>query len=195
MHSAKGFTFVELLFATGLIAVLDCRGGAATSRRSRRMADAGAVRYLSGRLYQARMEAAVRNADTAVRFVQAGSTLRVRHRRRRQPKRRPPLGRPGAASTVSFTHGERLADKFAGVDFGALPGLPPWIRRARRQAPTRSDWGPTTWSRSRLSGSSSPGSLYIRGRGNVQYVLRVFAETGKIRMLKFYPGSRQWKQL
>ena len=44
-------------------------------------------------------------------------------------------------------------------------------------------------------GSSSPGSLYIRGRGNVQYVLRVFAETGKIRILKFYPGSRQWRQL
>jgi hypothetical protein len=44
-------------------------------------------------------------------------------------------------------------------------------------------------------GSSAPGSLYVRGRGSIQYVLRIFAETGKIRILKFYSGSQEWKPL
>jgi hypothetical protein len=44
-------------------------------------------------------------------------------------------------------------------------------------------------------GSSTPGSLYVRGRGRVQYVLRVFAETGKIRILRFYPETSEWKTL
>ena len=74
MHSAKGFTLVELLFATGLLAVLAAAAAPQLVAGLDEWQTLGAVRYLSSRLYQARMEAAVRNADTAVRFVRAGSS-------------------------------------------------------------------------------------------------------------------------
>ena len=91
--------------------------------------------------------------------------------------------------------GERLADKFANVSFGALPGLPAVDPSGTAPGADPIRLGANDMVTFTPLGSSSPGSLYIRGRGNVQYVLRVFAETGKIRILKFYPGSRQWRQL
>jgi hypothetical protein len=45
------------------------------------------------------------------------------------------------------------------------------------------------------SGTSSSGSLYIRGRRNAQYVVRIYGQTGKTRVLKFDARSRQWKGL
>jgi hypothetical protein len=44
-------------------------------------------------------------------------------------------------------------------------------------------------------GTSSPGSVYIKGRRDAQYVVRVFGTTGKIRILRFNPRSGTWKQL
>jgi hypothetical protein len=44
-------------------------------------------------------------------------------------------------------------------------------------------------------GTSSTGSLYIRGRGTAQYVIRVMGETGRVHVLKFNARTRQWKPL
>ena len=45
------------------------------------------------------------------------------------------------------------------------------------------------------TGTATAGSLYIRGRRDVQYVVRIFGETGKTRILKFNPRTRQWNPL
>jgi hypothetical protein len=50
-------------------------------------------------------------------------------------------------------------------------------RRGTREAPRHR-------SERRRSVRRRQGSLYIRGHGKVQYVLRLFAETGKVRMLR-----------
>jgi hypothetical protein len=42
------------------------------------------------------------------------------------------------------------------------------------------------------TGTATSGSLYIRGRRDAQYVVRVYGETGKTRVLKFVPRSGQW---
>jgi prepilin-type N-terminal cleavage/methylation domain-containing protein len=44
-------------------------------------------------------------------------------------------------------------------------------------------------------GTSTTGSLYIRGRRTAQYVIRVFGQTGKIRILKFDSRLRAWRTL
>jgi len=43
-------------------------------------------------------------------------------------------------------------------------------------------------------GTSTTGSLYVRCR-NAQYVIRIFGETGKTRILKFDLGGRIWRPL
>ena len=194
MHSAKGFTFVELLFATGLLAVLAAAAAPQLVAGLDEWRTFGAVRYLSSRLYQARMEAAVRNADTAVRFVRAGAIYEysIVVDGNRNGVRLSDV--QGGVDLVLRT-GERLADRFAGVNFGALPGLPAVDPSGSAPGADPIRLGTSDMVTFTPLGSSSPGSLYVRGRGNVQYVLRVFAETGKIRILKFYPGSRQWRQV
>jgi len=42
-------------------------------------------------------------------------------------------------------------------------------------------------------GTSSPGTLYVRGRRGIQYAIRILGETGKTRVLKFDPRTRRWK--
>ena len=194
MRSAKGFTFVELLFATGLLAVLTAVAAPQLVAGLDEWRTLGAVRYLSSRLYQARMEAAVRNADTAVRFVRTGSSYEYSTvvDGNRNGVRLPEVQ---AGVDGVLRAGERLADTFPGVNFGALPGLPPVDPSGAAPGADPIRLGTNDMVTFTPLGSSSPGSLYVRGRGNVQYVLRVFAETGKIRILKFYPGSRQWRQL
>ena len=44
-------------------------------------------------------------------------------------------------------------------------------------------------------GTASSGTVYIRGRRDAQYAVRIFGETGKTRMLKFEPRTGKWKQL
>jgi type II secretory pathway pseudopilin PulG len=194
MRAAHGFTFTELLFVTGLMAVLTAAAVPQLLAGLDEWRTRGAVRYLSSRLYQARMDAAVRNTETAVQFVRAGSTYEYFTvvDGNRNGVRTPDL----LASVDRIVHpAERLADKFSGVEFGALPGLPPVDPSGTAPGSDPIRLGTNDMVIFTALGSSTPGSLYVRGRGSVQYVLRIFAETGKIRILKFYPRSRDWRPL
>ena len=90
---------------------------------------------------------------------------------------------------------DRLSNNFAGVEFGLLAGLPavdpggvpPGTDPIRLGASNILSYSP--------SGTSSSGSLYLRGRGASQYVVRVFGDTGRVRILKFNAVARQWKGL
>ena len=44
-------------------------------------------------------------------------------------------------------------------------------------------------------GSSSSGSLYVLGRSGAQYVIRIFGDSGKTRVLKFDRQTHHWKPL
>jgi type II secretory pathway pseudopilin PulG len=194
VRSANGFTLAELLFVTGLTAVLTAAAVPQLLAGLDEWRTRGAVRYLSSRLYQARMEAAVRNADTAIRFVRAGSTYEYFTvvDGNRNGVRTPDL----LSGVDRIVHPrERLADRFSGVEFGALPGLPPVDPSGTAPGTDPIRLGTSDMVIFTALGSSTPGSLYVRGRGRIQYVLRMFAETGKIRILRFYPRSREWKPL
>ena len=69
MRLAPGYSLIELMFALGLMATL---AGIAIPQTLAALDDFrayGAVRYMSGRLYEARMTAVARTANTAMRFT------------------------------------------------------------------------------------------------------------------------------
>jgi len=193
VRSDQGFTFAELLFAVGVASVLSAAAAPQLLAGLDEWRTRGAVRYLSSRLYRARMESAIRNVDTGVRFAVAGSTIEYFTvvDGNRNGVRAADL-QSGVDRIID--HRERLADRFAGVDFGTLPGLPPVDPSGAAPGTDPIRLGSGDMVTFTPLGSSSPGSLYVRGRGHVQYVLRMFAETGRIRILRYYPGTREWKQ-
>jgi len=90
---------------------------------------------------------------------------------------------------------ERLSDQFTGVDFGAVPGLPAVDSGGTPPGTDPIRLGAGNLVSFSAAGTSSSGSVYIRGRRTAQFVVRVFGETGKTRVLKFDGRSRQWKPL
>jgi len=85
---------------------------------------------------------------------------------------------------------QRLGDQFPGVTFGLLPGVPD----ADAQSGTGTDGvriGTARILTMSPDGSSSSGTLYVRGR-RTQYAIRVLGATGRTRVLYYHPGKRQW---
>jgi len=193
-RSEPGYSLVELIFVVGLIGTI---AGIATPQMLTTLDDfrtLGAVRYVSSRLQQTRMEAVARTADTAMRFIRAGNTYSyaVYLDGNRNGVRSLDIQR---GIDREIQRPERLSDQFSGIDFGVLAGLPPVDASSSAPGTDAVKIGSSDLLTFTALGSSTPGSLYIRGRRNAQYVIRVFGETGKTRILKFDPHDRRWKPL
>jgi len=87
---------------------------------------------------------------------------------------------------------ESLRDNFKGIDFGALPGLPAIDPGGTPPGDDPIRLGAGSLLTFTAHGSSSTGTVYIRGR-DAQYAVRVFGDTGKSRVLKFHPRTRRWR--
>ena len=189
----RGYTLLELVFASALLATI---GSAAVPQMLVSLDDyktTGAARYVAARLQQVRMDAVVRSTEVAVQFVELpdGVHYRVYIDGNRNGVRTRDIQR---GVDTPLTADERLPDQFSGVDFGVLPNLP----GVEGGAPPGTD--PLSLGASNLvsfspHGTSSTGSLYIKGRRNAQCVVRIFGETGKTRVLKFVAATRQWRPL
>jgi len=192
---SDGHSLVELLFAAGLVATV---GGIAVPQmlagldENRALA---ATRYLSGRLYRARAEAVMRSADVAMRFVPAhdgGYRFAMYVDGNRNGIRTADIER-GVDRRLGAM--ERLGDSFKGVDFGVNPGLPPVDSGGAAPGTDPIRLGPSGFATFTATGTATPGSLYIRSNRGAQYVVRIFGETGKTRMLRFNPRTKQWTPL
>lgn len=154
----------------------------------------GAARHISGRFQRARMEAVMRSASVAVQFTQTGSGYSYAVYLD---------GNRNGVLTRDIERGidrqidalERLPDQFTGVEFGVIPGLPPVDpgNTAPGSDPIR--LGAGRFASFSAMGTSSSGTVYIRGRRDAQYAVRIYGETGKTRMLKFQRRTWQWKPL
>ena len=190
---AFGYSLLELMFVMGLTATIS---GIAVPQILAGLDDyraTGAARYLSTRLQRARMEAVMRSTEVGVRFTETptGYTFAVYADGNRNGIR--------AAEIASGTDpmvmaSEQLTDNFRGVEFGTLPalpavdpgGVPPGGDPIRLGTANMATFTPL--------GTSSSGSLYVRSQ-RTQLVVRIFAVTGKTRVLKFDIRTRQWKPL
>ena len=90
---------------------------------------------------------------------------------------------------------ERLRDHFAGVEFGAVPGLPPIDPGSTPPGTDPIRLGISGLATFTALGTSSSGTVYIRGRRDAQYAVRIFGDTGKTRLLKFVHRTGHWSPL
>src|SRR5262245_45405335 len=185
-----GYSLIELVFVAGLVATLGAVAIPQTLATIDTFRAIGATRYMSTRLYRARSEAVMRSADVAMRFVHgdAGYSFAVYID-----------GNRNGVRAADIDHGidrqigavERLGDSFAGIDFGAIPDLPPVDEAGTAPGADPIRLGSSDSVTFTAMGTATPGSLYIRSRRGAQFVIRIFGQTGKTRMLQF--NVRTWK--
>jgi len=194
MMSGAGYSMVELLFVTSLCLTLSAIAVPQTLMGLDDARTEGAARYVAARFQRARMEAVMQSTAVAVQFTQgAGSYSYAMY----------VDGNRNGVLTMDIQRGvdrrlgavERLPDQFTGVDFGALSGLPAVDSGGTPPGTDPIRLGAGNLVSFSATGTSSAGSVYIRGRRTAQCVVRVFGETGKTRVLRFDGRSRQWKPL
>jgi hypothetical protein len=191
LETARGYSVLELMFVVALAATV---GGVAVPQTLVTLDDAraaGATRYVSSRLHRARMEAVMRSASVAIQFAQVGGRYTF-------TAYQDGNGNGVLATDIKAGVDRRVGaiesrpDNFKGVDFGALSGLPPIDPGGTPAADDPIRLGATSILTFTTHGTSSSGTLYIRGR-DCQYAVRVFGDTGKTRLLKFRAG--RWSPL
>ena len=186
----RGYSLLEVLLAMTIMVIV---AGAAiplaysSVDRSRTVAAAG---YLAGRMATARFEAVKRSACVAIRFVQQADGYWLQTFAD---------GNRNGVLTRDITTGidppltaiERLDYHFSGVEFGIQPnviGIDPGPFNASDPIQI----GSSTLLSFSPTGSSTSGTLFIRGlRGN-QFAVRVLGATGRTRILEFNFASNLW---
>lgn len=185
------FSFIEILFVLGTAATVS---GVAVPETLATIDDsrtAAAARYVSARLQRARMEAVTRSGSAALRFTrQSGhydfaSYVDTNHNG--------VLSKDIQSGVDRLTQpADRLDNHFPGVEFGAIPDLPAVDSTGAAPGSDPIRLGSSDMVTFTPTGTATSGSVYIRGRRGAQYVVRVYGETGKTRVLKFMPGGGQW---
>lgn len=190
----SGYTIVELLFVVGTVATLSSVAIPQVLTGLDDFRSAGAARHIAARLQRARMDAVVRSTDVGlqVTLTAGGYSYAVYVDGNRNGVRTTDISRGIDKRLVAP---EQLFDQFSGVDFGAIPGLPAVDPGGTPPGTDPIRLGSGNMATFAASGTSSSGSLYIRGGRNTQYVVRIYGQTGKTRVLKFDARSRQWKPL
>jgi type II secretory pathway pseudopilin PulG len=193
-RAPAGYTLIELLFGLGIGVTV---GAAAMPQLLTGLDDlktAAAAQYLSTRFHRARMEAVLRSAAVAVVFTQnAGSYSYAVY----------VDGNGNGVLSRDIQNGvdrpigavERLPEQFTGVDIGVLPGLPPIDAGGTPPGSDPIRLGAGNSASFSATGTSTSGTVYLRGRGGAQYAVRVFGDTGRTRRLKFDRAVWQWKPL
>jgi Type II transport protein GspH len=185
------FSFIEIMFVLGTAATVS---GVAVPETLATLDDSrtgAAARYVSARLQRARMEAVNRSASVALRF--SALPDHYEFTAYLDGNRNGVLSRDIQAGVDRVLQpSDRLGEHFAGVEFGAVPGLPPVDSSSASPGGDPIRLGASDMVTFTCTGTATSGSLYIRGRRGSQYVVRVYGETGKTRILKFNAGSGQW---
>jgi type II secretory pathway pseudopilin PulG len=187
---SSGYTLLEVLMAMTVTVIV---GGAAVPLahssvdRSRAL---GAASYVAGRLAAARFEAVRRSACVAIRFSQQpdGYRLQTYVDGNRNGVRTADIS---SGIDVPLTASERLDYHFSGVEFGIQPNVT-GIDPGPFNASDPIQIGSTTLLSFSPTGTSTSGTLFIRGlRGN-QFAVRILGATGRTRILEFNAGKNVW---
>jgi prepilin-type N-terminal cleavage/methylation domain-containing protein len=186
----RGYSLLELLMAMTIMVII---GGAAiplaysSVDRSRTVAAAG---YLAGRMATARLEAVRRSACVAIRFVQQADGYWMQTFV--DGNRNGVLTRDITSGIdLPLTPTERLDNHFSGVEFGIQPNVT-GIDPGPFNSSDPIQIGSSTLLSFSPTGSSTSGTLFIRGlRGN-QFAVRVLGATGRTRILEFNFAGNLW---
>ena len=191
--AVAGFTLLEIIFVVGLVsataaAVVPSWGTAIDNYRT-----IGAVRYVASRLQRARMDAVTRGFNAALRFTATGAAYSFSVYAD---------GNGDGVRSADIDAGidrrllgpERLGEQFSGVEFGTLPGLP-GVEGSTAPGGDPIRIGSAHMASFTPIGTSTSGSLYILGPHRAQFVVRLYGETGKTRILRFNTRANRWEPL
>ena len=182
------------MFALGLGITLSAMALPAFLTGQDELRAAGAANYMASRFQRARMEAVTRAATVAVQFTQdeAGYAFAVYVDGNGNGVLARDIQR---AIDRRIGGSERLTEQFTGVEFGAIAGLPAIDPDGTPPGSDPIRLGVGNMASFTAAGTSTPGTVYIKGRGGAQYAVRISGDTGKTRRLRFDRGDRKWKPL
>ena len=187
------FSVVELMFVLGIAATLASLVVPSLRAGLDDMRAVTASRHVMARLQQARGRAVMRGRATAVRFTPSATGYVVSMYEDEN-------GNGVLAADIATGIDalvmpiERLTEQMPGTDFGALPGLPGAEGSTAPGAdPIR--LGSSDGVTFTADGTATSGSLYLLGSGGAQYVVRIYGETGRTRILKFHRATGLWAPL
>jgi type II secretory pathway pseudopilin PulG len=186
--ASKGYSFVELIFALGLIAVLGGMTVPLVTGTLDHIHTASAARHVAARIATIRLEAIRRSSVAALRFEPAGDEYVITAFLD---------GNGNGIRAIDITSGtdrplgrpERLGDHFAGAAFGLLPGIADVDGGTGSSDGVRI--GPSQFLSVSPNGSSTGGTLYVHGRRS-QYAVRILGATGRVRFFWYDTGARRW---
>lgn len=186
--TARGFTLIEVIFTVATIATLSAVAVPLTTSVLDELRTAAAARYIAARLVDARLDAVRRSVCVALRFEATAGDYRYGAFRD---------GNSNGVRTVDIQDGvdaaiwtaERVADQFPGTRFLLQAGLPDIDGNATAGDGVRI--GTSRILTMSPDGTATAGTLYIAGR-HAQFAVRVLGPTGRVRVLRYDTGERQW---
>jgi Tfp pilus assembly protein FimT len=133
-----------------------------------------AARYLASRLIQARTEAVLRSATVALRLTRD----------------------PGGVSLEAFVDGNRNGVRARDIENGIDPSTGEPIRLTDLFPGVALTFSTATGVMSFTAvGTSTSGSIYLRGADGSEYCVRVLGATARTRVLRYESASREWTEV
>jgi len=190
---SEGYSVLELLMVVSVSIVISGAAIPLANNGVDRTRAAGAVRYVAGRMASARFEAVRRSAYVAIQFVQHGDGFWLRTY--------VDGNRNGVLSgditrgiDTPLTPDERLDHHFSGITFGILPNVTGLDPGQPFNAGDPVQIGSSTLLSFSPLGSSTSGTLFIRGQRGTQFAVRVLGATCRTRTFEFYFGEARWQR-
>ena len=186
--SACGTSLVEVLTVLALISCCFGVGLPAMTHSIDAKRTEDAAVFLAGQFRLARQRAVMSGRHVAVVFDDVAGEVGWRVCRDHD---RDGMSRSDITSGVDRCDSppRALSNQFAHVHVGYVPGVP-GLDGESQSAPLR--FGVARMAVFSPSGTSSSGSVVLRGTGTAQSAVRVSGVTGRTRVLRFDTGRRMW---
>lgn len=186
--ASRGFSLIELLLTVAVAATVTGMAVPLASSTVEAIHASGAARHIAARIAAARMDAVRRSTTMALKFQADGADYSYRLHAD---------GNGNGVRTTEITRGidatltapEHLGDKFSGVTFGLLPGVPDLDGTLGNADGVRI--GAARILSLAPNGTATSGTLYLHGRRS-QFAVRVFGATGRARVFAYDTGANRW---
>jgi len=190
-QAEAGMTLTELMIALALVVIAGGWCLASIAPETKLTQEESAARFVVTQIRQARQEALQRATTVGVRF-EPEDRFRTYVDGNNNGLRTRDID---DATDAPVGPARRLDDDFgAGVNFGIASALPP-IESGGERLDAGAD--PIHVGTSRIvsfgpNGRGSSGTVYVRGRGGQQFAVRIFGQTGRVRLLQYRVADGQW---